>query len=150
MINLVPLFDLTAQLDDVLDFRAGPSGHLRVVRILGGHFSGPRLSGKLLEGGGDWQSVRGDGVFELDVRCLMQTDDGALIHLRGQGLRHAPPAVMARLGAGQPVHPSEYYFREVMRFDTSAPALQWLTRCFALASGRRERGAVMLNVFEVT
>jgi hypothetical protein len=149
MIALTPLFDLHAQVDDVIDFQPGPAGHLRVVRILGGRFEGARLSGTLLEAGADWQTIRGDGVAELDVRCLMRTDQGELIHLRGQGLRHGPPEVMARLARGEAVDPGAYYFREVMRFQTSAPRLLWLNNVFGLASGRREARAVVLEVFEV-
>ncbi|WJJ95057.1 DUF3237 domain-containing protein [Neopusillimonas aromaticivorans] len=73
-----------------MDFGKSDAGHLRIVRILGGTFEGEKLSGKILNGGGDWQTLRDDGVMELEVRCLMQADNGALIHLTGQGMRHGP------------------------------------------------------------
>lgn len=148
MIRLVPLFELTAEVDEIIDFQPGPAGHLRVVPIRGGSFRGERVSGTLLPLGADWQTMR-DGAAELDIRCLMRSDAGAMIHLRGQGLRHGPPEVLARLARGEPVDPSEYYFREVMRFQTSAPDLLWLNNLFALATGRREARRVVLDVFEV-
>ncbi|MEX4002349.1 DUF3237 family protein [Paraburkholderia sp. EG285A] len=44
-------------------------GALRRVGIVpSGTFTGERLSGVVLDGGSDWQSVRGDGSTTLDVR----------------------------------------------------------------------------------
>jgi hypothetical protein len=36
-----------------------------------------------------------------------------------------------------------------MRFEASAPALDWLNRIIAVARGERERLAVKLEVFEI-
>lgn len=149
MITLKPLFNLSAELEDVLDFGAGPAGHMRVFKIKGGTFEGERVRGSILGGGGDWQTMRADGVVELDVRCLMQADSGALIHLTGQGLRHGPPDLMARMSRGEDVPAEAYYFREFMRFKTSAPELDWMNKLFALATGSRRRSTVHLEVFEV-
>ena len=38
------------------------------VAITDGSFDGPRLSGRVLPGGGDWTLLRADGVLELDLR----------------------------------------------------------------------------------
>ena len=149
MIQLEPLFDLHAQVGDVLDLQPGPAGHRRIVPILGGRFAGSRLSGVLLEPGADWQTIRPDGVFELDIRTLLRTHEGELIEMRGQALRHGPPEVIARIARGESVDPREYYFREVMRFHTAAPRLAWLNNLFAVATGRRERTEVVMNVFEL-
>ena len=149
MINLEPLFRIYPQLDKMLDFGKGDAGHLRVVNILGGSFEGERVSGKILSGGGDWQTLRDDGVMDLEVRCLMQADSGALIHLTGQGMRHAAPEVMARMARGEPVAPNEYYFREFMRFKTSDKDLAWLNGIFGLATGGRENNAAFLQVYAV-
>jgi len=83
------------------------------VRILGGSFEGERLRGTIREVGADWQTIRADGTMELDVRCLLETSTGDLIHLRGAGLRHGPPEVIARMSKGEDVDPASYYFREV-------------------------------------
>ena len=50
---------------------------------------------------------------------------------------------------GDNVDPSLYYFRTVMRFETGTPGLDWLNRILALARGKREKNAVMLDVYEV-
>ena len=124
-------------------------GHRRVVNIQGGHFEGDLISGTVLPGGADWQWVRTDGTIDLDARYTLKTDAGELIQVTSQGLRTASPDVLARLGRGEDVDPALYYFRTVMRFETSAPALLPLTRLLAVAYGRRTRNAVELRVDEI-
>lgn len=149
MIQLKPLFRLSAQVSAPIDVGEGPAGSRKIVRILGGSFEGDRLRGTIAEFGADWQMHKPDGTSELDIRCLMETDDGALIHLRGTGLRHGPPEVFQRIAAGEMVDPASYYFREVLRFETSASRYGWMTRLFGLAAGTRLKNDVKLDVFEV-
>jgi hypothetical protein len=52
----------------------------------GGEVTGPRIRGKVRPVGGDWVTVRKDGVAYLDVRTTLETDDGALILVAYQGL----------------------------------------------------------------
>ena len=145
-----PLIRLVrAELADIVDVGVTPMGHRRVVNILGGHFEGDLLSGTVLPGGADWQWVRTDGTIDLDARYTLKTDAGELIQVTSQGLRTASPEVLARLARGEDVDPSLYYFRTVMRFETSAPALLPLTRMLAVAYGRRTRNAVELRVDEI-
>ncbi len=140
---------LRAELADMVDVGLTPMGHRRVVNIQGGHFEGDLISGTVLPGGADWQWVRTDGTIDLDARYTLKTDAGELIQVTSQGLRTASPEVLARLGRGEDVDPALYYFRTVMRFETSAPALLPLTRLLAVAYGRRTRNAVELRVDEI-
>ena len=110
---------------------------------------GTRLSGRVLPGGADWQIIRRDGVADISARYTIETDAGARILVSSEGLRHGPPAVMARLAQGDSVDPALYYFRTVMRFETVRPAVDWLNRILALAQGRREARSVRLDVYEV-
>src|SRR5262249_39014631 len=66
---------------------AVPLGTRVIAPISGGHFEGPRLRGKVLDGGADWTLLRADGVLELDLRIALQTDDGVLISMTSFGLR---------------------------------------------------------------
>src|SRR5690606_39551336 len=65
----------------------GPStwGLRRVVPITGGSFKGPRLSGRVLPGGADWQVVRPDGVLDVDAKYTLLTDDGVTIMVTNKG-----------------------------------------------------------------
>ncbi len=140
---------LRAELADIVDVGLTPMGHRRVVNILGGHFEGDRLSGSVLPGGADWQWVRSDGTIDLDARYTLKTDQGELIQVTSQGLRTASPEVLAQLARGEDVDPERYYFRTVMRFETSAPSLLYLTRLLAVAYGRRTANAVELRIDEI-
>ena len=92
---------------------ATPGHDRRIGEITGGRFEGERLRGTILSGGSDWQSLRQDGATTLNVRLVMQTDDDQLIAVRYRGVRHGPKEVLARIGRGENVNPSEYYMARV-------------------------------------
>jgi hypothetical protein len=126
-----------------------PTGVRRIVDILGGSFEGPKLKGKLLPGGADWQLIREDGFTDIDARYTLQTDSGRLIYVSNVGMRHASPEVMKKLNAGQSVDPSLIYFRAVPKFETAAPELQWLMRSIFIATGERYPKGVVIRFWRV-
>jgi hypothetical protein len=150
MISAVPIFTVHAELAPMLHFGRTPYGERRVIGILGGSVRGPKLNGRVLPGGADWQIVRGDGAADIQARYTIESEAGARILVTSDGLRHGPPAVMERLARGDTVDPSLYYFRTVLRFETADPSVDWLNRILALARGQREANAVRLDVYEVT
>jgi hypothetical protein len=149
MLSPEPIFRVHAELADILQFGKTPYGDRRVINILGGQIEGPKLKGKILPGGADWQFIRADGAAHIEARYTIQSDDGAHILVSSEGVRHGPPDVLARLAKGEAVDPALYYFRTFMRFETASPALDWLNRILALARGPREKNAVRLDVYEV-
>jgi Protein of unknown function (DUF3237) len=44
-----------------------------------GEVSGPKLKAKVRKSGGDWMTIRRDGIGVMDVRATVETDDGALL-----------------------------------------------------------------------
>jgi Protein of unknown function (DUF3237) len=128
---------------------ATPAGSRRVGLVAGGTFAGERLRGTVLPGGADWLMARPDGATTLDVRLVLQTDDGATIGLTYRGIRHGPPDVMDRVNRGEAVDPSSYYFRIVLAFETAAPKYEWLNRVFAIGTGNRLPEGPVYDVFEV-
>jgi hypothetical protein len=126
-----------------------PAGHRRVGLVAGGTFAGPRLRGTVLPGGADWIITRSDGATTLDVRIVLQTDDGAAIGLTYRGLRHGPAEVMAKVNAGVWVDPSEYYFRTAVNFETAAPQYAWLNGIIAIGTGSRPPEGPVYDIFEV-
>jgi uncharacterized protein DUF3237 len=100
-------------------------------------------------GGADWQVIGADGTAHLDARYTLETEAGALIQVRSQGLRHGPPDVLARIAAGEAVDPAAYYFRTALRFETAALPLDWLNRILAIGIGARRARAVELDVYEI-
>jgi hypothetical protein len=56
--------------------------------------------------------------------------DGVLIVITNRGLRRGPKEVSERLGRGEPVDPSQYYFRTSAEFEApqGSPMLGSTTR----------------------
>jgi hypothetical protein len=63
-----------------------PIGKRNIVPITGGTFEGPGLRGKIMPGGWDWQLTHPSGCFDLHADYMIQTDDGAIIHVINQGM----------------------------------------------------------------
>jgi hypothetical protein len=144
-----PIFTISSPLGDIQKLGDTPYGERRIINILGGTVEGPKLKGKVLPGGADWQIVRTDGVVHLTARYTVETESGGKILINAEGYRHGPPEVMARLARDETVDPSLYYFRTFMRFETADPETSWLNRILAIGYGARQKGAVRIEVFEV-
>ena len=143
------VFGADVKVDQPLSVGDVGKGTRRFVPIAGGKASGPKLNGKVLPGGGDWQIIRDDGVAELEARYTLQTDDGALIFVRNYGLRHGPPEVIAALATGKAVDHASYYFRGATFFETSAAGYLWLARQIIVCVGEREPTRVRLKFYQV-
>jgi hypothetical protein len=142
-------FEIEAEVAVPLDFGQTQAGHRRIVPIAGGSVSGPRLQGRILPVGADWQILRPDGAADLDARYTIQTGDGALIYVVNRGVRHGPPEVLRRLNQGERVDPASYYFRSVASFETSAPEHAWLTRAVLVGVGERYPDKVVIRFWEL-
>ncbi len=149
-IRTTPLFTLRLTVGKPQNLGKTPLGERRIVPVTGGTFEGPKLKGTVEEGGGaDWILVRPDGAMQLDVRLTLKTDDGHLIGMTYRGYRHGPAAIIDRLNRGEPVDPSEYYFRTASFFETSSEKYGWLNRIVAIALGHRLPDGPIYRVFEV-
>ena len=148
--ELIPAFEASVTLAAIQDLGATPIGHRRIINITGGRVTGPKLEGKILPGGADWQYLRNDNVTYLDARYTIEVDDGSLIYVRNQGYRHGPIEIIERLKRGEPVEDGSYYFRCTPWFETAAPQHDWLNRTIFLANGNRDPDSVRLEFFEVT
>ncbi|HTO85552.1 MAG TPA: DUF3237 domain-containing protein [Methylomirabilota bacterium] len=144
-----PLFVMRLAVRPLQIVGGAPGGFRRVGVVFGGSFAGERLSGEVLDGGADWQVVRGDGATTLDVRLILKTSDGALIGMAYRGIRHGPPDVIARLEKGEAVDPAAYYFRMAPLFETAAPKYDWINRIVAVGIGHRRADGPVYSVFEV-
>jgi Protein of unknown function (DUF3237) len=79
---------------------------------------------------GDWLQVRGDGVFELDVRATLKTHDDAIIYLRYAGVVKMQP---------------DMYFRTTPRLYTGDERYSWLNDLVCVAMGNPEHLEVGQN-----
>jgi hypothetical protein len=149
MLSAEPIFRIRCEVADILSLGHTPFGERRIINILGGTVEGPRLNGRILPGGADWQIIRTDGVADLKARYTIETDKGARILVASDGMRHGPPDVIAAIARGEPVDPSLYYFRTATRFETADPRVAWLNKIIAVGRGIREARLVRIDVHEV-
>ncbi len=150
----------TAEMEFVFEARVGvqkplvvgPSSHglRRVVPITGGSFDGPTIRGRVIPGGADWQFVRPDGVLSVEAHYTLETSDSVLIMVTNRGLRRASPEVMARLGRGEPVQPSEYYFRTTAEFEAPIGSkYEWLNQSVFVGVAERRPDAAIIRFYRL-
>jgi Protein of unknown function (DUF3237) len=147
---LVPLTQVRCEVGALVSLGVAKYGERRYVPLLGGRVAGPELNGSIVEGGVDWQINRADGVLDIAAHYVIRADDGGLIEVQSDGMRHGPPEVMARLARGDAVARDEYFFRTLMRFQTGAPQWLHLNKVMALAVGQRQAKLVVLDVYRIT
>src|SRR5208282_396816 len=96
-------------------------GHRQILLTSGGTFEGPKLRGKVLPGPCDWFLQSPHGIGRPDVRGTFQTDDGANIYLRYQGVQVWTQAAGAKFSKGEAIDFGEIYFVVAPLFETGDP-----------------------------
>lgn len=147
--DLTPMMRIHCEVGALASLGEAPAGERRYVPLGGGRVEGPELAGRLVAGGVDWQWRRADGVLEIAAHYVIRAEDGGLIEVRSEGLRHGSAAVMAALARGETPPRDSYFFRTLMRFTTGAPAWAHLNRVMAIASGERRASEVILDVYRL-
>ncbi len=144
---LAHVCDLEVTLDPVREIGPGRGGLRRIVPIVGGTVTGPRLRGRILNLGADWQTIYDDGLSQLDTRYAIETEDGAVVEIVNFGFRHGPEAVMAAVARGEDVDPAAYYMRTHARLETGDAGHAWVNRTLFVGSGARLAGRVVVSLF---
>ncbi len=118
-----------------------PEGARANFYVSGGEATGPRVHGKIHPVGGDWLTVRTDGVGILDVRATFETrDEGALIYLSYTGVGDLGEDGYERFLRGE--LPESVPLRVAQRYVTAHPRITCgSTACSASASARCTRNA---------
>jgi muconolactone delta-isomerase len=148
--RLTPVYRLKATVGQPFDLGDTAQGHRRIVPLTGGTFTGPEISGTLVPGASaDWQTVLPDGTAHGDIRYTLQTDRGDLLYVHSRGVRHGSAEVLARLGRGEDVDPSEYTFRTSAQIETTTPDLDWLNKGIFISVAGRQAGAVIYETYLV-
>lgn len=123
-------------------------GSRRIIPIVGGEFRGPTVSGRVLAGGADFQTVRSATTAVLEARYALETDEGERIAVDNLGIRNGSAEDVAALVEGRPVPPERLYFRSVPQLQGSG-RWSWLEDRMFLGAGRRYPDRVELDVFLV-
>ncbi len=120
------LFELRADFDPPVLIYPVPSGTRIDAIASGGRAEGPRLSGDLLPGSGDWLTVTPDGVARMDVRATIKADSGDHVHYTSAGRTVLDPDARDRFLAGETIFGTEMYGRTAPVFETSSESYGWL------------------------
>lgn len=146
-----PSVDLVCEIDvelgPIRDMGAGRGGQRRIIPIIGGKVSGPKINGRVLNVGADWQTIFGNGLAELDTRYALETDDGAVIEIINYGYRHGPEEVLAAVARGEEVDPNSYYMRTHARLETGDPRYDWVNKTLFVGTGARFKSAVKVAIY---
>lgn len=130
------LFDLTATLDEPIRVGQTPYGERVIYPVTGGSFEGPDIRGKVIRNGGDWLLHIDSTTSKLDVRAVLETEDGELIYTYYEGFIHTYPD-------------GSYYFRTNPVFQTSSKKYEWLNYTIAVGVGKIIEGGVTYKIYAI-
>ena len=113
------------------------AGSKIIYPIIGGTIRG-EINGKVLPIGADFGTLLSPTNFKLDVREVIQTDDGATIYVTYTGFIHADAETFGLLVSGRAgeVNPEQYYFRVNPVFETTSEKYDWLNHTLAVGVGK--------------
>jgi hypothetical protein len=95
---------------------------------------GPRLNAKVRQIGGDWMTIRRDGVGLMDVRATLETEDGALISVSYLGYYELGENGYDDFLAHR--WPEHAPTRTTPRFRTAHPRYLWINRLQCVGIGQ--------------
>jgi hypothetical protein len=147
--TLTYVFSLRGELAPPVELGEIDGKRKRFIGVTGGKVYGPRLSGKVLTGGGDWQAIVPGGLTEVWARYSIQADDGTVINVINAGVRTATTEVIDKLARGVDVDPGLYYFRTTPTFDVKSGPHEWLRRKVFVARGIRRPDHVIVDFYVV-
>ena len=137
MIELVPLATMTAELTRPFVLRDTPAGTRQIFEVESGRIDGDRITARMKgKAAADWLAGGPDGIGTIDVRALVETDDGALVFIQYQG----------RVDASQNGRAPVYI---APRFDTGDDRYRWLNGVQAVGKGRFDGRTLTYELCEV-
>lgn len=144
------LFNLALDVDfsGMTNIGKVPAGRRRIAPVSGGAFNGERLRGVVMPGA-DWVINRPDGVMLIDVRLVLQTDDGVSVYLTYQGHFLAAPEAMERFGRGALLEPGDYSLVMTARLECGDPRYAWLNDVICVGTGTQTASGPVYDLFEI-
>lgn len=136
-VNPQPVLELYVSLTDKVSIGASDDGDRYIVPITGGHFRGNAISGEVVAGGADWQTVRQDGIKEIFALYSIRTEDGATIVVDNRGIVSHEDGTR--------------YARTVPKFHAPVGKYDWLNKKLFLGTitSIKKPRAVIIRVYEV-
>lgn len=130
------LYKVDLLLEPGIDLGKTPLGKRVIYTVKGGTFEGPKLKGKVRPLGGDWVLRLDSVTTKLDVKLLLETDDGQLISSTYTGFVHTNPD-------------GTTYWRITPLFETGSKKYAWLNYLVAVGVGKFGQGGVSYEVYAI-
>lgn len=114
-----------------------------------GVVKGPALQAKVCAMGGDWMTIRRDGIGVMDVRATLQTHDGAMLYVDYLGHYDLGPDGYRNFLDRR--WPESAPTRTTPRFHTAHPRYTWLNRlqCLGIGVVRMQELAYTYDLYAV-
>jgi hypothetical protein len=130
------LFRLDAAVTEAVRLDGAPQGSRLIMGVAGGTVTGPSVKGRCVPGpGGEWATIRSDGSLKVDVKLLIETEDGAHIGMFYGG-------VMTNEEGGPRI-------RTAPVFETGDERYAWLNQVQAVGLGGPGGLGVAYDVYRV-
>lgn len=134
---LKPLATAHLTMKEPVVLTGAPKGTTVIVELLSGRFDG-RLAGTLRAGtAADWVVIGNDGTGFLDVRLIIDTDDGAALYAQCVGRVDVPA------GAGRAVSTL------AMTFETGDPRYSHFNKMVAVVRADSDENDLRYTILEV-
>lgn len=130
------LYKIDLSLEPGIELGKTPVGKRVIYSVKGGAFNGPKLKGKVRPIGGDWVLRLDSTTTKLDVKLLLETEDGQLISSTYGGFVHNNPD-------------GTTYWRITPLFETSSKKYAWLNYLIAVGVGKFGDGGVSYEVYAI-
>ncbi len=130
------LYKIDLSLEPGIELGKTPLGKRVIYAVKGGTFEGPKLKGKVRPIGGDWVLRLDSVTTKLDVKLVLETDDGQLISNTYTGIVRNNPG-------------GTTYWRITPIFETSSKKYEWLNYLVAVGVGRFDAGGVSYEVYAI-
>lgn len=130
------LYKITLSLDKPIDTGKSPFGTRIGYPVKGGTFEGPKMKGKVKAVGEDWLLKVDETTNKLDVRLVLETEDGQLIACTYSGIVHTNEDKTS-------------YWRITPTFETSSKKYEWLNYILAVGKGSFQDGSVSYEGYAI-
>ena len=132
-LDLIPLARVSVAAGERFAMTGAPFGDRVIAAISEGRWDGERLAGKIVGPGGDWAMPSRGNAMLLDVRQVLETDDGAIVYVTYRGR-------CDRARGTYTIAPT---------FETADARYEWLNAVQAIGQGRFEDGRLNYDIYEV-
>lgn len=129
------LYNIDVAVDTAFNIGKTLAGERIFFRVNGGTFEGPRLKGRVLSSGGDYALRLDSATMRLEVRLILETDDGELIYNTYNGFIYDNPD-------------GTRYWRVCNFYETASKKYSWLNHIIAVGIAKDNKRA-WYDVYEI-